>query len=89
MRVMLALLFLLCAYLAPVPSGADDTPSAKDILARAADAGGPIPENYRETIVGTGSLGATKTIAYHIGLDYTHGHIYLTPNAFGRRGTIH
>jgi predicted aspartyl protease len=36
-----------------------------------------------------GLLGNQLLVFFTIGLDYTHGQIYLTPNAFGRRGTIH
>jgi len=50
MRVMLALLFLLCAYVAPSASSADEMPTAKEIRDRSAAAAGPVPENYRETI---------------------------------------
>jgi predicted aspartyl protease len=69
MRVMLALLFLLSLCSARAPVGADTLPTAQDIRDKAAAAAGPVPENYRQTIVGTGSLGDTKIVTFHSGDD--------------------
>lgn len=80
MRVMLALLFLLCAYSAPVPGGADDLPTAKEIRDRAGAARGPVPANYRETIVGTGAVGDLRETTFHLGDDerktFDHGGLH-------------
>ena len=66
MRVMLALLFLLCAYVAPSASSADEMPTAKEIRDRSAAAAGPVPENYRETIQIGGDF---KRVTYHLGAE--------------------
>jgi predicted aspartyl protease len=69
MRVTLALLFLFCAWAVAVPGGADGLPTADEVEARAKAAAGPIPDNFRETILGAGSLGDTKSVSYHAGKD--------------------
>lgn len=69
MRVMTVLVVLLAVCAAPVAGSGDTLPTAKDILDRADAATGPAPPNYRETIVGTGSLGETKTATYKAGDD--------------------
>ena len=69
MRVTPAFLFLFCVWFAPVFASADALPAAADIRDRAAAATGPEPENLRETIVGTGTLGDTKRVTYRLGKD--------------------
>jgi predicted aspartyl protease len=73
MRVIAALLFLLlAAYAWPASVAADALPTAKDLRDRALAAGGPVPADYRETIVGTGSLGDTIAVTYRNGKDVRH-----------------
>jgi hypothetical protein len=67
MRVMLALLFLLCVSSASVVSAADVPLTADEVLARAPAAAGPRPDNFRETVVGEGSLGSTTLTTYRLG----------------------
>jgi predicted aspartyl protease len=67
MRVMLALLLLSGVLLVSGRVHAETLPTIADIETRASAAAGPKPENYRETVVGTGSLGTTTTVSYRIG----------------------
>ncbi len=69
MRLCVALLFLFLIVPA-VPSVADTLPTAGEIEAKAAAAAPKLPDNYRETIVSTGTLGNRKTVRYQRGKDY-------------------
>lgn len=80
MRVMLALLFLLGVSSATVARGADAPLTADEILARARTAQGARPDNYRETVMGEGSLGSTVVTTYRSGKN-----VRVTRD----RGTLH
>jgi hypothetical protein len=61
MRVMVTLLFLFGVCCAAEPGGADALPTAAEIRAKSDAAAGPVPDNYRQTIVATGTLGVSTT----------------------------
>jgi predicted aspartyl protease len=65
----LALAVLCASFVLPLPAGADILPTAAELAAKADAAEGPAPTNYRETILGTGTLGDIKTVTYHAGDD--------------------
>ena len=69
MRVTRALLFLFCMASLCVPGSADELPAAAIIEAKSLAAAGPVPKNYSETVLGSGSLGDIKTVTYRAGDD--------------------
>jgi predicted aspartyl protease len=87
MRVMLALLFLLNLYFFPAVIRADPLPTAKELQDRSDAASGPVPPDYRETIVGTGSLGDTKVVTFHSGADERR--VYERGSLHSEAGTYH
>jgi hypothetical protein len=67
MRVMLAAFFLFSACFVQVTAGADTVLTAQEIRNKAAAAAGAEPFNYRETIVGTGPFGESKSVIFRGG----------------------
>jgi predicted aspartyl protease len=63
------------------PLRADDVPDSATIRAHIADAQGPAPTNFRETIVGNGTLGTSRLVHYHRGSDdrtvYDRGPVHV------------
>src|ERR1700679_1711276 len=91
MRVMLALVLFFGVLFASGPTRAQTMPTIDDIRARASAAAGPVPESYRETIVGTGSLGKTTSVSYRLGTDtretFDRGGLHTESGKFqGQRG---
>ncbi len=69
MRGTPALLFLFCMAAMCARGAADELPAAATIEAKALAAAGPVAKNYRDTILGAGTLGDVKEITYHAGDD--------------------
>jgi predicted aspartyl protease len=67
-----ALLVLLCVYFVPAASRAEDMPTAKMLLDRSIAASGPVPPNFRESIVADGSSGELKQVTFRNGPDERH-----------------
>ncbi len=70
-----------------MPGGADTLPAAATIKANADAFAGPVPKNYRETIVGTGSEGGTKEVTFASGDDVRH--TFDRGNIHNEWGTYH
>lgn len=74
MRKLLSLAVFACclALLAPPASRADDVPTFAALRVLMANASGPEPRNYRDTIDGTGDLGPQHETTYKSGDDVRH-----------------
>jgi predicted aspartyl protease len=87
MRVVWSFLFALGVLCAAAAASADPLPTAAEIVAKADAFYGPAPKNYRETIVGTGTLGDTRETTYRSGDDVRN--TFDRGPLHGESGTYH